>query len=124
MSPLAKLLREIRQEFGLSQLKFAETLDLKGPQVSYMEAGKRYAPTLPKLEAAKLWLRLSARQRDMIISADRTSPKLIKIPANAHEGAFIFAAAIQEDFRCLEGEDFFKLADYVRSLANSRQNLQ
>ncbi|WP_144373897.1 helix-turn-helix domain-containing protein [Vogesella urethralis] len=121
MSPLAQLLREIRHELGLSQLKFAEALGLKGPQVCYMEAGKRYAPALTKLKPAMDRLKLTPRQQDMIIGASHRSPKMVRIPANAHQNAFSCFATIQADFDYFHAEDFLEIEEHAKRISEKRK---
>lgn len=121
MSPLAQLLREIRHELGLSQLKFAEALGLKGPQVCYMEAGKRYAPALTKLKPAMDRLKLTPHQQEMIIQASHKSIKTMKIPANAPRSAFSCFATIQENFHHFHEEDFSELEEQAKRISEKRK---
>lgn len=123
MSPLAQLLREIRHELGLSQLKFAEALGLKGPQVCYMEAGKRYAPTLTKLKPAMDRLKLTPHQQEMIIGASHRSPKMVRIPANAPQSAFSCFSTIQEDFHHFHEEDFSELEEQAKRISEKRKQV-
>ncbi|MCD4504174.1 transcriptional regulator [Chromobacterium piscinae] len=120
MSPLAMLLREVRVGLGLSQVGLATALGLKGPYISGVETGKRYAPLLANLEPGLSGLGLTSKQVKRLYSAERMSPRLVKLSPAAPQEAFIFAATLQENLGWLERDDFIKLTAYVQSLTSKQ----
>lgn len=120
MSPLATLLREIRIGLGLSQVNFASALNLKGPYISGVETGKRYAPILGNIEPSLMGLGLSGAQVKRLYTAEKMSPRQVKIPPTASQEAFIYAAILQEYMDWLEQDDFIKLTAFLQSLASQR----
>lgn len=120
MSPLATLLREIRVGLGLSQVNFASALNLKGPYISGVETGKRYAPLLENIESSLKNLGMTGAQVKRLYTAEKMSPRLVKVPPTAPQEAFICAATLQEYMDWLEQDDFIKLTAFLHSLASKR----
>lgn len=122
MSPLATLLREMRIAYGLSQVKFGEIIGLLPPQICYMENGRRYAPSVLKLKPAMAELGVTIDQWKMILEADKQSPKVIRVPTNAPESAFLLINTLIENFQYFTEEDFDFLEKKVRELAEKRRS--
>jgi len=120
MSPLAILLREIRVGLGLSQVNFASALSLKGPYISEVETGKRYAPLLENIAPNLENLGMTGTQVKRLYTAERMSPRQVKIPPTASQEVFICAATLQEYMDWLEQDDFIKLTVFLHSLASKR----
>ncbi|MDE1712706.1 helix-turn-helix transcriptional regulator (plasmid) [Chromobacterium amazonense] len=124
MSPLAILLREIRVGLGLSQVNFANALNLKGPYISGVETGKRYAPLLGNIESSLEKLGMTRVQVKRLYTAEKMSPRLVKIPPTAPQEAFIYAATLQTHLEWLEQDDFIKLTAYLQGLASQHGQLK
>lgn len=124
MSPLATLLREIRVGLGLSQVNFANTLNLKGPYISGVETGKRYAPILENIESSLENLGMTRAQLKRLYTAEMMSPRQVKIPPTAPQEAFIYAATLQTHLEWLEQDDFIRLTAYLQSLASQHGHFE
>ncbi len=86
-----------------------------------MEAGKRYAPALTKLKPAMAQLKLTPHQQEMIIGASHRSPKIVRIPANAHQNAFSYFSTIQVGFHYFHAEDFLEMEEHAKRIYEKRK---
>lgn len=120
MSPLSTLLKDIRLGLGLSQVEFANALNRKGPYISGVETGTRYAPVLENVESELKKLGLSDMQMKRLRAAEHMSPREIKIPSNSSQECFIYASKLQGSLEWLEGEDYTKLTAYLAALICKR----
>ena len=117
MSPLSRLLQEIRTRHGLTITELAATIGMVRPRASIIVSGKHHAPEGEELrravEGLTTALKLSEEEQQEIFEAARQSPRKLKIPSDASEAAFRFIAALQERWNDLGSEEFEALLEQL-----------